>query len=333
MALYGEREVRRKGEAVQTAGGSWREVSQTARGRQSGADREVGPLTERRLPSDNGTGVDVRSVREHAHPSHAAVALATSHNGNHEARVEMPRVSVVIPAINEARNLPHVLADLPADVFEVVLVDGRSTDGTAEVARAHYPTVRIVGQSGRGKGDALASGFAAARGDIIVMLDADGSADPTEIPRFVDALRGGADFAKGSRFAEGGGSSDITVLRNLGNRLLVGLVNVLYRTDYSDLCYGYNAFWSRCLERINVDCNGFEVETLINIRVAKAKLRVTEVPSFERDRLFGESNLRTFRDGFRVLRTIVAERFRRADAIDLQASIDLEASTARAGIQ
>jgi hypothetical protein len=327
MAIYGEREVRPKGEAVQRAGGSRHEVSQLAHGRQSCAHGEVGPRTERTLLSGDGTEVEVRSVPEHAHSSHAAVVYATSLNSNQEASVEMPRISVVIPAINEARNLPHVLADLPADVFEVVLVDGRSTDGTAEIARAHYPTVRIVGQSGRGKGDALASGFAAARGDIIVMLDADGSADPAEIPRFVDALRSGADFAKGSRFADGGGSSDITVLRSLGNRLLVGLVNVLYRTDYSDLCYGYNAFWSRCLERINVDCNGFEVETLINIRVAKANLRVTEVPSFERDRLFGESNLRTFRDGFRVLRTIVSERFTHADAIDL------EASTTRAGIQ
>jgi glycosyltransferase involved in cell wall biosynthesis len=317
MALYGEREVRPKGETVQTAGGSWREVSQPVRGRQSCADGEVGPRTEGTFASDDGTEIDAGSVPQHAHFPDAAVAYATSDKGNQEASVEMPRVSVVIPAINEARNLPHVLADLPADVFEVVLVDGRSTDGTAEVARAHYPTVRIVGQSGRGKGDALASGFAAAQGDIIVMLDADGSADPSEIPRFVEALRSGADFAKGSRFADGGGSSDITVVRTLGNRLLVWLVNVLYRTDYSDLCYGYNAFWSHCLERINVDCNGFEVETLINIRVAKAKLRVIEVPSFERDRLFGESNLRTFRDGFRVLKTIMRERFRKPNEVEL----------------
>lgn len=329
MAWFGERGLRPEGEAeaVQTVGGAWNEVSPLAPARWPCAHGEVGSRTEGKFPSDDGPGLGARSVLERAGSPSVAAAYTTSDNGNEEANAEMPRVSVVIPAINEARNLPHVLADLPPDVFEVVLVDGRSTDGTAEVARAHYPTVRIVGQSGRGKGDALASGFAAASGDIIVMLDADGSADPAEIPRFVDALRSGADFAKGSRFADGGGSSDITVIRGLGNRFLVTLVNLLYRTDYSDLCYGYNAFWSRCLERINVDCNGFEVETLINIRVAKAKLRVIEVPSFERDRLFGESNLRTFRDGFRVLRTIVGERFRRADAIEGSAS------TASAGIQ
>jgi glycosyltransferase involved in cell wall biosynthesis len=223
------------------------------------------------------------------------------------ARPKTPRISVVIPTLNEAKNLPHVFAKLPSDIYEIVLVDGNSTDETVEVARELYPDVRIVGQSGRGKGNALKAGFNACRGDVIVMLDADGSADGNEIPRFVEALMDGADFAKGSRFIEGGGSADITRLRRLGNAFLSGLVNLLYRTSYSDLCYGYNAFWASCLPVINVDCDGFEVETLINIRVARAGLVVTEVPSFELDRIHGESNLRTFRDGFRVLKTIVGE--------------------------
>jgi glycosyltransferase involved in cell wall biosynthesis len=178
--------------------------------------------------------------------------------------------------------------------------------------------VRIVGQSKRGKGNALLSGFAACRGDIIVMLDADGSANPAEIPLFVEALRSGADFAKGSRFLDGGGSADITRVREMGNRALGVLVNLLYGTRYTDLCYGYNAFWARCLPHMNVDCDGFEVETLINIRVAKASLRVAEVPSFEESRIHGESNLNTFRDGFRVLRVILRERLRR----DMGASPD-----------
>jgi hypothetical protein len=226
---------------------------------------------------------------------------------SHRERPKAPRVSVVIPTLNEAKNLPHVFANLPDGIDEIVIVDGDSTDDTVEVARKLYPDVRIVGQSGRGKGNALAAGFAVSRGDVIVMLDADGSANGSEIPRFVDALLEGADLAKGSRFIEGGGSADITPVRRLGNRFLSGLVNLLYGTRYSDLCYGYNAFWADCLPVINVDCDGFEVETLINIRVAKAGLAVTEVPSFEEDRIHGESNLRTFRDGFRVLRTILRE--------------------------
>jgi glycosyltransferase involved in cell wall biosynthesis len=216
----------------------------------------------------------------------------------------------VIPTLNEARNLPHVLAELPAGLHELIIVDGLSTDDTVEVAREHYPTVRIVSQTRRGKGNALACGFCAVTGDIIVMLDADGSTRAGEIPQFVEALRAGADFAKGSRNLAGGGSEDITVLRHAGNAVLGGLVNLLFGTRYSDLCYGYNAFWTRCLPVLDVDCDGFEVETLLNIRAAKAGLVVTEVPSVEACRIHGESNLRTFRDGFRVLRTIVRERFR-----------------------
>lgn len=225
---------------------------------------------------------------------------------------------MVIPTLNEARNLPHVFGRLPAGLHEVIVVDGGSRDGTLAAARRLRPDVRIVMQSRTGKGNALACGFAAATGDIIVMADADGSTDPGEIPRFVQALADGADFAKGSRFVTGAGSGDITWLRRLGNLVLSGCVNAVYRTSYSDLCYGYNAFW-RCYVPVlglapdagdgrPVWGDGFEVETLINIRIALAGLKVIEVPSFEHPRIHGASNLRTFRDGFRVLRTIMAER-------------------------
>jgi hypothetical protein len=218
-----------------------------------------------------------------------------------------PRVSVVIPALNEADNLRQILPRLPRGLHEVILVDGGSSDGTVLAALATRPSLRVLHQSGRGKGDALRLGFEAVTGDVIVMLDADGSADPAEIPRFVDSLSEGADFAKGSRFLPGGGSADITPLRRAGNWGLVTAVNLLYGTRYTDLCYGYNAFWTSCLAHITPDATGFEVETLINVRLAKAGLAVSEVPSFEQDRIFGQSHLRTFRDGFRVLRTIVAE--------------------------
>jgi glycosyltransferase involved in cell wall biosynthesis len=218
-----------------------------------------------------------------------------------------PRVSVVIPARNEAFNLPFVLARLPSDLFEVILVDGHSSDNTVAVARSCRPDIRVVYQGAIGKGNALVCGFAASRGDVIVTLDADGSTEPEEIPRFVDALLCGADFAKGSRFAPGGGSADITALRKGGNRALVCLVNALFRTRYTDLCYGFNAFWSRCLPRLEVNSDGFEVETLLNIRAARSGLKVAEVPSFERGRLHGLSNLRAWSDGLRVLRTVLSE--------------------------
>ena len=223
-----------------------------------------------------------------------------------------PSVSVIVPTLNEARNLPLVFQGLPHGLHEVIIVDGFSSDDTVEVARFLRPDAIILMQERPGKGEALRCGFEAASGEIIVMLDADGSADPAEIPAFVRALLDGADFAKGTRFGPGAGSADLTGLRQVGNRGLNSVVNILFGTDYSDLCYGYNAFWRRCLPAMNVDCTGFEVETLINIRIARAGLQIREVPSFERSRVHGQSNLRTFRDGGRVLRTILRERLRRA---------------------
>jgi len=221
-----------------------------------------------------------------------------------------PRVTAVIPAMNEAENLPHVFARLPKIIDEVILVDGHSKDDTVAVARRLRPDVRVVTQTHRGKGNALACGFAVATGDIIVMLDADGSTDPAEIPAFVDALIEGADFAKGSRYMSGGGSEDLTFARRLGNTFLTGTVNTLFRVDYTDLCYGFMAFWRRCLPQLNVDCTGFEVETLLTLRAARSDLAIAEVPSVERDRIHGESNLRPVRDGLRIMRTILRERFK-----------------------
>ncbi|GAC1364677.1 MAG: hypothetical protein NVS2B12_13080 [Ktedonobacteraceae bacterium] len=168
----------------------------------------------------------------------------------------------------------------------------------------------------------MRAGFAACTGDIIVMLDADGSADPREIPRFVEALIQGYDMAKGSRFIPGGGSDDITLVRRLGNYFLSSTVNVLFTTTFSDLCYGYNAFWRHCLNHIAIDCDGFEVETLLNLRMHKARLRVMEIPSYEHKRIHGESNLNTFRDGWRVLKTIIKERKTKGVSGEQPISID-----------
>jgi glycosyltransferase involved in cell wall biosynthesis len=220
----------------------------------------------------------------------------------------MPTVSVVIPAKNEARNLEHVFSTIPQWVDEIVLVDGHSVDDTVAVAQKLNPNIRIVRQKGRGKGDALRMGFEAAKGDIIVMMDADGSTDGREIPRFVAALTTGADFAKGSRFASGGGSDDITFSRGLGNKILSVMVNMLFGTRYTDLCYGYNAFWAKHLPRLDLNCDGFEIETVMNVRAAKAGLAIHEIPSYEHRRLHGMSNLKVVRDGLRIAKFIIRER-------------------------
>lgn len=218
-----------------------------------------------------------------------------------------PSVSVVIPTMNEAANLPHVLAAVPPE-YEVIVVDGGSSDDTMEVARALRPDAIVMLQPGRGKADALFAGFAVAAGDIIVTLDADGSQKACEIESFVDALRAGADFAKGSRIVAGGGSADLTPLRRVGNTVLGKVANGIHGTAYTDLTYGFNAFWRHCLPVVVNRSNGFEGETIMCIRAARAGLRITEVACFEEPRIFGQSNLKTFRDGWRILRLIVRER-------------------------
>lgn len=235
--------------------------------------------------------------------------------------VSRPTISVVVPAMNEAANIAHVLQRLPDGIDEVILVDGHSTDHTVAIAQAVRPGIRVIQQSGRGKGDGLACGFASATGDIIVTIDADGSMDPQEISTLVATmLEEESDFVKGSRRLQGGGSADLTRVRTVGNYLLRLLVNWLYGTRYTDLCYGLTAFWRAHLpalgfapgsahERLSHHLgSGFEIETCLNIRAARSGLKVREVPSFEHPRLNGTSNLRVVRDGLRVLRSIVREK-------------------------
>src|ERR1700722_4514148 len=257
-----------------------------------------------RQPSQNGaSGHHVRNLNGTSLP-----AADSDYRTISDGLAIAPKISVVLPVMNEAANLPGVFASVPAWVDEVVLVDGRSTDGTIEVARRLRPDVKIVLQGGVGKGDALAAGFAAASGDIMVAIDGDGSTDGKEIIRFVSALLAGADFAKGSRFNSAGASDDITPVRRYGNKMLNLTVNRLFGTSFSDLCYGYNAFWARHLDTLAIDAPGFEIETLMSIRAAQAGLKIYEVPSHERLRQHGASNLSAVKDGWRILRLIAAEK-------------------------
>jgi glycosyltransferase involved in cell wall biosynthesis len=218
-------------------------------------------------------------------------------------------VSVVIPTKNEARNIGWVLERIDPLVDEVIIVDGLSADGTVDVARHVRPDVIVVHHPVRGKGEAVRAGLTRATGDLVVMLDADGSMDPGEVRRFVEELARGHDFVKGSRFLPGGGTSDMTWLRSLGNSVLVRLTNLLLRTSYSELCYGYMAFRRSRLQELRLAASGFEIETELVVKAQRAGLAITEVPSFESARRYGTSNLNTFRDGWRVLCTLLRERF------------------------
>ncbi len=220
-----------------------------------------------------------------------------------------PKITALICTLNEAENLAHVLPRIPEWVDEVLLVDGHSTDNTVEVARRLRPDIRVVYQPGIGKGDALKYGFKQASGDIIVTLDADGTTDPEEIPKFIQPLLNGYDFAKGSRFA-------LKPPRNkprhriFGNWLITITFNILFFRKYTDLCSGYSAFRKKAIERVNLSSlDGFEDEPLINTRVRKAGLKVIEVGHIDRGRLGGNIKAPSWRQGFKAIKTIIRERF------------------------
>ncbi|XVQ13027.1 glycosyltransferase family 2 protein [Spirillospora sp. CA-255316] len=229
----------------------------------------------------------------------------------HRPARRWPTVTAVVPTLNEADNLRWLMPRLAA-VDEIVIVDGQSTDGTVEYVLSVRPDARIIVEPPTGKGSAMRTGMAAATSEMIIMLDADGSMDPAEFDAFLALLCRGYDFVKGTRYGCGGGSDDLTGLRRLGNSALTALANTLYRQRWSDLCYGYVAMRRDAVERLRLESTGFEIETEMCVNAVRAGLRIAEVVSHETERRHGESNLNTWRDGWRVLRTMVRLRFRGA---------------------
>lgn len=227
-----------------------------------------------------------------------------------ESVVSTATVSVVIPTLNEAGNIPYVLNTIPSWVQEVVVVDGRSTDDTERIARLLHPGVKVVHELTPGKGAALKAGLYAASGDYLIVMDADGSMDGLRLAEFRDAMDNGAQFVKGSRFADGGGSADITRVRALGDAGIRLLLRIFFGARYSDATYGYFAVRADCRDHLNIDTNGFESEILIVIRAYRSGLRIAEVPCFEANRIHGESNLSAIKDGIKIALIIVREKVR-----------------------
>jgi glycosyltransferase involved in cell wall biosynthesis len=217
------------------------------------------------------------------------------------------RVSLILPALNEAQGLSVILPRIPELVDHVIVVNGRSTDDTVGVVRRLRPDALIVEQLGRGKGNALKHGLAVADGDIIVTMDADGSMAPEDIPAFVSQLHLGADFVKGSRVLPEGGSSDFTWVRRAGNDALTRFANVMFGATYTDITYGYNAYWRSTVRHLGRLADGFEFEIQLAVRAVSVGMRIAEVPAHEAARVGGESKLSPLADGTAILRILMSE--------------------------
>lgn len=217
-------------------------------------------------------------------------------------------ISVIIPTLNEALNIPHVLKDIPAEM-ELIIVDGHSIDGTPDLARKIRPNAKIVFQKGKGKGNAIKCGLKYATGKCIVFMDGDYSHNPREIPTLIAKLKQGYDIVQGSRFMSGGGSEDLTPLRRFGARLITYFINLLFGTKYTDVCYGFIAIKRNVLDKIDYSSLSDDIimEAQLLCRAAKSGLRVAQVPSFERKRLHGNSSFNTLRIGLLNFAIIIKE--------------------------
>ncbi len=217
-------------------------------------------------------------------------------------------VSVVIPCLNEARTIERCVRSA-IEVLEehripgeVVVVDNGSTDGSAELARA--AGARVVREPRRGYGSAYLAGFNAARGDRIVMADADLTYDFGEIPRFLAKIDQGAELVIGNRMAKIHPGAMPWLHRYVGNPVLTGILNLFFRAGVDDAHCGMRAFRREVLPRLDLHTTGMEFASEMVIRAAKEDLSIAQLP-IEYHPREGESKLSTWRDGWRHLRFLL----------------------------
>ena len=224
---------------------------------------------------------------------------------------KIKRISIVIPTLNEEKNLKVLLREIK-NLFrkrkefshEIIVVDGFSKDNTVKIAKKFGCKVLY---DNVGKGSALDKGVRVSKGDMIITMDADLSHRPIEIGLLIEGIRCGYDIVMGSRFLMGGGTEDMPWYRKLGNKFFISLINLIWRARYTDLCYGYRAFRKGIWEKLNLKSKRFGIEAEISIKAIKNRMKILEVPSFEKKRKYGEGKLKTFKDGFQILKTILGE--------------------------
>lgn len=235
------------------------------------------------------------------------------------------KITVVIPAKNEAKNIARVIPKIPSFIDEIIIVTSSAFDNSL----IHLKTSKVndemitMHQDNTGKGDAQRKGLSKATGEFICMIDADGSVNLDELDAMLSLLiNKNLDLVKGSRYLNMGGSSDLTKFRSFGNLALTSIANILFSKNWSDLAYGFVGYKREALEKLNLSSavnsrflfgieygNGFELETIILTRMTKLGFKIEEFPSFELKRVDGFSNLRAIRDGVRLLIAILYERF------------------------
>jgi len=225
----------------------------------------------------------------------------------------MPRVTVLLPAHDEAGAIGDVVRRCVRTVEgqgEVLVVDDGSRDGTAKEAfAAGARVVRLP--DNRGKGAAVRRGLAEARGEVIVLLDADGQDPPEEIPRLLEALSPDVDLVIGSRFRGRFEPGSVRAVDHAGNRALTAVVNALFRTRLTDTQAGFKAARRQTLLDADLEASTYDIEVEMLLAVLRDGGRAVEVPVTRLPRRGGRSKLRAVRDGSRILARILRSRLTR----------------------
>lgn len=213
------------------------------------------------------------------------------------------KVSLVIPTLNEAGCIEKTLSEVPKEyVDEIIIVDGHSEDNTADIVRKLG--YKVIMQKTKGYGGAFTEGVNASTGDVVILMDADGSHDPADIPLLLEKIKEGYDYVLAVRYAPGHRSEDDTIIRHIGNMLFTFLVNLIHKVFVSDALYLYTAIRKDKFYLIEPKSHGFEYCVEILIRAHKAGLKMAQIPSVERLRIDGKSKVNAFLDGLRILRVI-----------------------------
>lgn len=221
------------------------------------------------------------------------------------------KVTLLIPTLNEEGCIGRVLKEVPREVVdEIVVIDGHSKDRTAQEAKEQLrPEDKFIVQQSKGYGAAFLEGFEVATGDVLIMMDADGSHNPADIPKLVEKVRRGGEYVMASRYASGGHSEDDTIIRWFGNRLFTLLTNVIHGTRVTDSLYLFTAVTRDGLKKLHLTSPGFEFCTEIVVKAHRAGLKFEEVPAIERVRYAGKSKVNAFWHGLKILRMIL-KRYR-----------------------
>jgi glycosyltransferase involved in cell wall biosynthesis len=218
------------------------------------------------------------------------------------------KVTLIIPTMNEGESIEKVLKEIPRKLInEIIVVDGNSTDNTKKKA---IPLLRknkdkFVTQKKKGFGNALMQAFDESRGDVLIIMNGDGSHNPTDIKKLLDKIKKGSEYVIASRYAKGAGSDDDTIIRYIGNRILTKLTNIIHGTNVSDSLHFFTAITKKGIKKLHLTSPGFEFCIEILIKAHKAGLKFAEVPVIERARYAGESKVNAFSAGWKILKTII----------------------------